>query len=163
MMSYTIKEQDIFLVRISVANRRKSRTGKSLELNLAEIFREESLRFEEQVQTESHKRPDFIFPSKKDYINPRFPVLKLNMLAAKTCCKDRWRQVISEAKRIEQKHLFTLQEGISQNQVNEMKESNISLVVPKPNIKKFPATCRKDLMDLTQFVELIRLNQQYKR
>ena len=73
----------------SVANRRKSRTGLSLELNLASIFRHEKLKFEMQVVTEQNKRPDFVFPSGSEYHNPEFPSAKLHMLASKTCCKDR--------------------------------------------------------------------------
>ena len=38
------------------------------------------------------------------------------MLAVKTTAKDRWRQVLVEAERVETKHLLTLQEGISEIQ-----------------------------------------------
>jgi EcoRII C terminal len=47
------------------------------------------------------------------------------MLAAKTTCKDRWGQVINEAHQIKEKHLLTLQEGISENQFAEMREEGI--------------------------------------
>ena len=46
----------------SVSNRRKSRTGNSLELNLESIFRYEDLSFETQAITELKKKPDFLFP-----------------------------------------------------------------------------------------------------
>ena len=59
------------------------------------------------------------------------------MLVVKTTCKDRWRQILNEADRIPVKHLFTLQEGVSVNQFQEMCESNVRLVVPKPLINKY--------------------------
>ena len=143
----------------SVANRRKSRAGTSLELQLESIFRYEKLKFEAQVITEQNKKPDFIFPSGRDYHDPAFPSQKLHMLASKTCCKDRWRQVISEADRIEKKHLFTLQEGVSSNQLAEMYQHGIILVVPQPIITSFPEDYRSKIMNLTGFVEFIKTSQ----
>ena len=81
------------------------------------------------------------------------------MLASKTCCKDRWRQVISEADRIKPKHLFTLQQGVSSNQLTEMYENGIILVVPQPIMKSFPEKFRPQIMNLTGFVEYIRESQ----
>ena len=151
---------DPFLsLALSVANRRKSRTGRSLELNLASIFAGSQLRFEEQAVTESNKRPDFLFPSAADYHNLEFPNERLHMIGAKTCCKDRWRQIINEADRISPKHLFTLQEGVSENQLDEMKRSHVVLVVPKPNKKSFPESKRDEVMDLEGFVSFIRQSQ----
>ena len=143
----------------SIANRRKSRAGTSLELHLESIFRYEKLQFETQVITEQNKKPDFVFPSGEAYHNPQFPDLKLHMLASKTCCKDRWRQVLSEADRIKTKHLFTLQEGVSSNQLNEMYQNGIILVVPRPIMSSFPKHYHDKIMTLTGFVEYIRNSQ----
>lgn len=143
----------------SVANRRKSRAGTSLELHLESIFRYEQLQFETQVVTEQNKKPDFIFPSGRDYHDPVFPSCKLHMLAAKTCCKDRWRQVINEADRISPKHLFTLQEGVSGNQLNEMSEHGIVLVVPQPIMKSFPKEYHGRIMNLGGFMDYIKASQ----
>ena len=82
------------------------------------------------------------------------------MLASKTCCKDRWRQVINEADRIKHKHLFTLQEGVSVNQLDEIYQHGIILVVPEPTKKSFPAKYRQKIMNLTGFVDLIKHSQQ---
>lgn len=144
----------------SVSNRRKSRTGMSLELNLGTIFLDEKLCFETQVCTEKRKKPDFIFPSAKAYQDASFPITRLHMLAAKTCCKDRWRQVIYEADKIFPKHLFTLQQGVSGNQLQEMQDHNISLVVPKPFLKTFPREWRAKLLTLESFVSEIRAHQE---
>lgn len=144
----------------SVSNRRKSRAGMSLELNLATIFMDEKLSFETQTCTEKLKKPDFIFPSGRAYHDKMFPTGNLHMLAAKTCCKDRWRQVIYEADRIAEKHLFTLQQGVSGNQLQEMQDHKISLVVPKPFLKTFPREWRSRLLTLESFVSEIRKHQE---
>ena len=123
---------DLILFSNTILNRRKSRAGKSLEHHLEKIFKVADLKFETQVVTEENKRPDFIFPDGVSYHNFEFSADKLICLGAKTTCKDRWRQVINEADRIAVKHLFTLQQGISKNQLIEMYSNNVCLVVPKP-------------------------------
>lgn len=151
---------DAFMsLALSLANRRKSRTGRSLELNLGTIFRDVGLRFEEQVKTEREKRPDFLFPSARDYHDDSFPLQKLYMLGAKTCCKERWAQILAEADRIKTKHLFTLQEGVSENQLAEMKQCGVVLVVPSPNKKCFPKEWRSSLLDLQGFVDTVTVSQ----
>ena len=96
-----------------VLNRRKSRAGKSLEHHLADIFAINKLVFEEQAVTEDNKKPDFLFPNGKCYHDLLFPADNLIVLGAKTTCKDRWRQVLTDADRVNIKFLFTLQQGIS--------------------------------------------------
>lgn len=145
---------DFIALANSVTNRRKSRTGKSLELNLEAIFKAEKVLFETQAVTENKKRPDFLFPSQYLYDDRRTSEACLDMLGAKTCCKDRWRQILNEADRIKKKHLFTLQEGVSVSQMREMKDSNVVLVVPRRNVKKFPEEVRGELLDLRTFIDL---------
>lgn len=137
----------------SITNRRKSRTGKSLEHNLTSIFISEGIKFDAQSVTENRKRPDFIFPSGNHYHNPDFAIDKLDMLGAKTCCKDRWRQILSEADKIKVKHLFTLQEGTSTQQLKEMESSNVQLVIPQLNKTCFPKEWRNKILSLREFVD----------
>lgn len=99
--------QDLVKFSNIILNRRKSRAGKSLEHHLATIFTAARLKYEEQVVTEDNKKPDFLFPGGEAYRNLLFPADKLVFLGAKTTCKDRWRQVLNEADRIEIKYLFT--------------------------------------------------------
>lgn len=142
-----------------ILNRRKSRAGKSLEHHLSGIFRENSLAFEEQVVTEDNKRPDFIFPGGKEYHDLMFPSDRLVCLAAKTTCKDRWRQILNEADRVETKYLFTLQQGISLNQLKEMAHERVRLVVPERNLSTFSIEYRSEIMSLKNFINHVRLSQ----
>lgn len=139
---------ELITVANTILNRRKSRAGKSLEHHLAEIFNRFELPFEAQAKTEGGKRPDFLFPGRKAYLQGE-PVV---FLAAKTTCKDRWRQILNEADKITTKHLFTLQGGISKNQLKEMYKYGVQLVVPRQNIRLFPSEFRTKLMDLKTFV-----------
>lgn len=145
--------EDFMLLANSVSNRRKSRSGNSLEIHLDILFKQFGLqKFSKQCKTEGKKRPDFIFPSCKDYHDSDFPAENLRMLAVKTTCKDRWRQILNEADRIKPIHLFTLQEGVSPNQLDEMTLHNVILVVPQPLHKKYPKKIRSQLTSLSQFI-----------
>lgn len=143
----------------TILNRRKSRAGKSLEHHLTEVFSLSQVSFESQVNTEGNKKPDFLFPSQEAYLNPRFNPEKLCVLASKTTCKDRWRQILNEADRIKTKHLFTLQQGISSNQLDEMIKSNVQLVVPRFYISSFPTKYRDQILTLGSFIKYIQTTQ----
>lgn len=143
----------------TILNRRKSRAGKSLEHHLSEIFNRFSLKYETQVVTEGNKKPDFIFPDSVSYKKQPFFSDKLVFLASKTTCKDRWRQILNEADKIEIKHLFTLQQGISENQLTEMYNYKVQLVVPKSNILTFPAKFRDKIFSLSDFLKHVRSKQ----
>lgn len=142
-----------------ILNRRKSRAGKSLEHHLANIFTANDLLFEEQATTEDKKKPDFIFPNGKCYHNLLFPTGNITILGAKTSCKDRWRQVLTEADRVDDKYLFTMQQGISRNQLIEMRESKLHLVVPKQYISSFPKEHQSEIKTLSEFICLVREKQ----
>ena len=152
---------DFMKLALSVANRRKSRGGRSLELNLEHIFRDEGLHFQTQQETEHGKKPDFLFPSSNAYHSSDFPGKYLHLVAAKTTCKDRWRQVIDEADRIRIKHLFTLQEGVSGRQMKQMEESHIQLVVPEPYLKTYPQEWRPKILTLEALTKAIRHDQSF--
>lgn len=140
---------------LSVHNRRKSRMGKALENHLEILLNEIPLKFKRGGQTEQKKRPDFLFPGEKEYANRNFPVNKLIMLGAKSTCKDRWRQVLSEAKRIRNKHLLTLEPGISETQTSEMHESRLQLVVPTEIQGTYKKSQQSWLMSLTEFISFV--------
>lgn len=141
-----------------VLNRRKSRAGKSLEHHLSAIFDGNDIQYTAQAVTEGNKKPDFLFPSQAAYHNATFPTDKLISLAAKTTCKDRWRQVINEADRLRglPKYLCTLQQGISPAQMDEMQAENVILVVPRPYIVSYPADRRDRIWTVTKFVDYVR-------
>jgi hypothetical protein len=139
-----------------ILQRRKARSGKSLELQTQMILIEDGLRpgidFSHNPESESGKRPDFLFPSESAYKDLTFPAERLYMLAVKTTCRDRWRQILNEADRIPDKHLLTLQEGVSLSQYAEMKNAGVRLVVPTAITDKYPSSIRSELMTLSAFI-----------
>lgn len=152
---------DDFVERaLTILQRRKSRSGRSLELHAREILVEEGFRadrdFSHSPTSEGDKKPDFLFPCQADYQNADFPPARLRMLAAKTTLKDRWRQILNEANRVPRKHLLTLQEGVSENQFREMQDCNVQLVVPRGLIGKYPAAVQPHLLTVRDFLAELR-------
>ncbi len=151
--------EDLIKTANTILNRRKSRAGKSLEHHLAEVFNIWNLSYTPQPITETKKKPDFIFPNINTYYTEKTGSSKLVFLGAKTTCKDRWRQIVGEADKIPHKHLFTLQQGISSNQLKEMKLARVTLVVPEPYLTSFPKEHREDIWTLGKFVKYVETTQ----
>ena len=142
----------------SLLNRRKSRAGKSLEHHLAALFDGNGISYGSQVVTEGKKTPDFIFPSGAAYHNPEFVTSRLTSLAAKTTCKDRWRQILNEADRLrgETKYLCTLQQGISAKQMEEMAAEKVRLVVPQLYIQTYPKEWQDQIWNIGKFITYVK-------
>ncbi|MFD1361249.1 type II restriction endonuclease [Lentibacillus salinarum] len=144
---------------LSVHNRRKSRAGHALENHLQRIFQRHDIKHSRGNVTEEKYKPDFLFPDIQDYRDAGFPSEKLTMLGVKSTLKDRWRQVLAEAARIETKHLLTLEPGISESQTSQMKTQKLNLILPQPLHETFKETQRSELMDLSDFLTLVKKRQ----
>lgn len=141
---------------LGLHNRRKSRMGHALENHLEQIFIDFEIPYSRGKITENKSKPDFLFPSLQAYKDASYPAEGLYMLGAKSTCKDRWRQVLSEATRIQKKHLFTLEPGISTNQTDEMDSKGLLLVLPSEIHKTYNSAQQNWLMNLDQFLALVR-------
>lgn len=139
----------------TILNRRKARSGLALELHLCHLFTRLKKPFSYQETTEARARPDFIFPSILHYRDSTFDAAGLTFLAVKTTCKDRWRQILVEAERIPRKYLFTLQQGMSESQLLEMRTSGVRLVVPAPYRRHFPKAFRDEILSLAELIDLL--------
>lgn len=144
---------------LSVQNRRKSRAGTALENHLEYLFSTRNVRFRRAAVTEGRSKPDFLFPGEKEYCDKDYPPLRLTMLGVKSSCKDRWRQILAEADRIERKHLLTLEPGISLNQTQEMVSKGVQLVLPKQIHGTYRPVQQDQIMDVSQFLELVLARQ----
>lgn len=149
---------DFIAMANQVLNRRKSRAGKSFEHHLAAIFDENRIKYTSQATTEGNKRPDFLFPSEAAYHDMTFAIDKLCTLAAKTTCKDRWRQILNEADRLrgKNKYLCTMQQGISTAQMDEMHAEQVILVVPRAYHSAYPPERRERIWTLGKFVQYVK-------
>jgi hypothetical protein len=146
---------DFISFSLSVQNRRKSRMGWAFENHLRAVFDACEVSYSYQAVTENNARPDFLFPSIEAYRDPSFPTESLRMLGAKSTCKDRWRQVLSEAERISEKHLCTLEPGISTAQTDEMRSQGVLLVIPARLMDSFTPAQRTWMSTVSGFVRLV--------
>ncbi len=148
------KDVDDFIeTAAKLMNRRKARAGRSLENHVEFILRKNSIPLD--MRPDIDGKPDIIIPGKVQYDNISYPTSKLFIIGVKTTCKDRWRQVLNEAKRIPHKHILTIQPGISLNQLDEMHKSGVSLIVPKPLQKQYPSGSALKILSLDDFIQFI--------
>jgi len=140
---------------LSVQNRRKSRAGLAFENHIEVLFKECGIHYTRAPKTENKSKPDFIFPGIDEYNTPSFDPLNLTMLGVKSSCKDRWRQVLVEADRVERKHLLTLEAAISKNQTDEMDSKKLQLVVPTGLYDTYLPEQQTWLMNVSEFTELV--------
>ncbi len=148
---------------LSVQNRRKSRVGLALENHLEVVFTQNQLRYGRTVATEGKAKPDFLFPGGKEYQDAGFDAALLTMLGVKSTCKERWRQVLAEARRIGDKHLLTLETAISRDQTNQMREFRLQLVVPRKLHATYAPEQARELLDVAAFTRLVRDRQEEMR
>ena len=139
---------------LSVQNRRKSRAGLALENHMEAIFVGRGIHYTRTGRTENKASPDFLFPGVHQYHDKEFDPLLLTMLGVKSTCKDRWRQVLAEADRIERKHLLTLETSISTAQTDEMQAKALQLVLPKSLHETYSPAQQPWLADVSGFTEL---------
>ncbi|MGF1872453.1 type II restriction endonuclease [Photobacterium indicum] len=141
---------------LSVQNRRKSRSGHAFENHIEVILQGNDVNFNRGAKSEGRQKPDFLFPSTACYQDLSFSSEKLRILGAKTTCKDRWRQVLAEAARIDRKHLITMEPGISLAQTTQMEAMNLQLVVPAGIQSTYLPEQVHWLMSFADFIEEIK-------
>jgi len=144
---------------LSVQNRRKSRAGLAIENHLEKIFQDMGIRYTRAPVTENKTKPDFIFPGIEEYRESPSQENQLTMLGVKASCKDRWRQVIPEAQKIQQKHLFTIEAAISTNQTDEMVAHHVRLVLPDKLHRSFTPEQTEWLLSLDSFIGIVKERQ----
>ncbi|MGA9795909.1 MAG: type II restriction endonuclease [Rhizomicrobium sp.] len=143
---------------LSVQNRRKSRAGWAFGNHIEAILAAHNVQYEREATTEKRNGPDFLFPGEAQYHDPKWPAENLLMLAAKTSCKDRWRQVLAEADRIKLKHLLTLEPGISPGQTDEMKKESVQLVLPRTLHPSYRPEQQRELLNVAEFISLLSMS-----
>lgn len=144
---------------LGVQGRRKARAGQALENHLEAVFAAQRIRYVRSVETEEGYKPDFLFPGEDEYHTRQYPGARLTMLGAKSTLKEGWRQVLSEAARIPEKHLLTLEPGISENQTDEMRAEKLQLVVPRRLHDTYRLAQQAWLVDVASFISLVRSRQ----
>lgn len=145
---------DFLQTAARLMNRRKARAGRSLENHVEYLL--EQANIPHTMRPKIDGKPDIVIPSEKAYNDPAYPTDRIFIIGVKTTCKDRWRQVLNEGRRVPQKHILTIQQGISANQLREMHTANVLLVVPASLHSDYPPQHEITLMNVEQFIGTVR-------
>lgn len=136
-------------------NRRKSRAGRSFEHHFAACLDAADLPYTAQATTEGTSTVDFVFPSEDAYADPSHPADRLVACGAKTSTRERWRQVLDEADRVDERFLLTLQ-PVPLSTIEQMAERGLQLVVPRPNQTDFGRAAAERLWSVDRFLGHVR-------
>jgi hypothetical protein len=146
------RDVDDFLGTASrIMNRRKARAGRSLENHVEFLLKKSGL--PHVMRPKIDGRPDILIPSVRAYDDPKYPRERLVVVGIKTTCKDRWRQVLQEGKRVRNKHIITIQKGISHEQLILMRDSGVTLVVPARIRDEYYKRTPMAILSLEQFID----------
>ena len=149
------RDVDDFLQTASrILNRRKSRAGHSLENHTDHLLTE--ARIPHDMRPRIDGRPDIVIPSADAYLDATYPDDRLFVVDVKTTCKDRWRQVLNEGRRVPNKHILTTQRGISAAQLTKMNDAHVTLVVPQSLHKDYPPESPMELLSVEAFIDRVR-------
>ncbi len=123
----TIRFEDMNSFLMSIFQSRKSRAGKAFEFIIRELFSRLSYPFAEQVDVDG-ATPDFMMPSEEVFRdNPLGSII----FTAKRTLRERWRQVVTEANKGYGFFLATLDNKVTQSQIDQAAKNKIYIVVPQ--------------------------------
>jgi hypothetical protein len=112
---------------MSLAQGRKARAGGAFEYIQKGLFRQLDYPFTEKPTINGE--PDFLMPSADHFReNPMDCVI----FTVKRTLRERWRQIVTEGSQGLQFFLGTIDEGISDNALEEMIDHRIYAVIPEP-------------------------------
>jgi hypothetical protein len=130
---------------MGVHQARRSRRGQSLQLHFASLLDARGIRYTAQCATEAGETPDFVTPGCPEYHEEAFPDARLRMVACKSTSKERWRQVLNEAQRINPKFLLTLDTALTASTIDQMLEAQLVPHIPAPIVSSaYAANPRRD-------------------
>jgi hypothetical protein len=147
---------DFIQTAASIMNRRKARAGRSFENHVEYLLTHAKIPHKMRPSLGSDGKPDIVIPDERAYFDAAFPIGKLFIVGLKTTCKDRWRQVLNEGRRVKAKHILTLQPGITSAQLEEMHAAGVSLVVPQSLHKSFPKDHTINLLTVESFIQTVK-------
>lgn len=155
-ISRLFRDVDDFLQTAArIMNRRKARAGRSLENHVDFLLTQSGVPHVMRPSSIDGE-PDVVIPDERAYHDDDYPRDKLFVVGVKTTCKDRWRQVLNEGRKVPRKHILTMQQGISTNQLREMGTANITLVVPQRLHRDYPPDRPVTMQNVSEFIETVR-------
>ena len=126
---YANSMEPVGVVYMGMFNARKSRVGKTFEMHIKRLFDQKSIPYDYQKKVDGKKKPDFIMPSKKHYLDEHRDLDDALLVSVKTTLKERWQQILNEGSRVKTRYLLTLDKAVTADTISEMSEKHVVLVV----------------------------------
>lgn len=118
---------------LSLSQSRRARAGSAFEEIIRVLFKKLGYPFTEQAVIDG--KPDFLMPGRVYYEKYASDCI---IFTVKRTLRERWRQIVTEGTAGRGFFLATIDEEISENSLNDMKNNRIYLVVPAELKSKIP-------------------------
>jgi hypothetical protein len=126
-----LRFDEVLAFAMSIHQARRTRRGQSLQNHLEFLLTRYEIPHCAQCPTEKGEKPDFIIPSREAYADPEYPDEKLRMIGCKSKLRDRWRQYLNEAKRVNPKYHVSLDDGLTGDLIELMHAHGLRLFLPQ--------------------------------
>lgn len=133
---------------LGASQSRRSRAGRSFEHHVARVFRDGSIRHEEQAVV-GDRRPDFVLP---DVVTLKSKTRRFDeavIVSLKTKLRERWKQLSLERFNSDI-FLATVDDRVTAAAISNMADNGIHLLVPE-SLKKSKETCYADMANVITF------------
>ena len=127
-------------------NSRKSRRGRSLQRHFEALLVRERIPFTAECTTEAPPPVDVIVPGCEAYSDPSFPVDRLRAISCKSTLKERWMEIVPEARRIETKYVLTLDERLTDNVIQALVRAKVRPFLPARVLEGYAARATHELL-----------------
>ncbi len=134
---------------LSLTQSRRQRAGSAFEDIIRTLFKKLSYPFDEQQVING--KPDFLMPNRAHYDRNAMDCI---IFTAKRTLRERWRQIVTEGTRGLGFYLATIDDSVSENQLDEMRRNRIYLVLPASIRKK--VKCYSKAPNVITFEEFFR-------
>jgi hypothetical protein len=127
---------EVLTFAMSKLQSRRSRRGQSLQNHVEILLNRAGIPNTPQCETEKGEKPDFIIPSCRAYHDPAYPDERLRMVGCKSKLRDRWRQYLNEAQRVNPKFHVSVDDALSDDVIERMNDSGLRMFMPAEAIEK---------------------------
>jgi len=130
---------------LSLTQGRRPRAGNAFEYVIKVLFQE--LNYPYSAHPTINGKPDFLLPHKKHFYDSAMDCI---IFTVKRTLRERWRQIITEGTRGHLFFLATIDDGLKQNDLDQMNENRIYLVVPD-SVKNEHYSKQKNVISFESF------------
>jgi hypothetical protein len=127
-------------------NARKARRGRSLQRHIEALLEREGIPFSPECSTEAPPPVDVMVPGCSQYNDPAFSVDRLRAISCKSTLKERWQEIVGEARRVPVKYVVTLDEQLTDPVIEALQRAHVRPFMPARVLAGYDRRATRELL-----------------